>query len=115
MDCTFKLVYKNTTIPIFISQNLLICDLKQSIKKYVFEIMSLRSEEYDIIASGTHLKELADPIDLTSKKKLKTLNCVAFYIRPKNFTIPEINKPKTETNQNNIKSCISNDIINIRD
>ena len=72
--------------------------------------MSLRPEEYDIIISATNLKEFADPIDLTSKKKLKTLNCFAFYIRPINFTIPVSNKLKVEINLNDVKSCISNRI-----
>ena len=84
----FKNTWSGLMTQIELDKEMLICDLKNTINEEI-KIKLMVNNDYKIIITNLELMELAEPIDMNSTNKLKSLNNTRFYIRPENVPVPQ--------------------------
>lgn len=83
----FKHVWTGITVQIVINCDIKINQLKNIINDKIIRKLKVNND-YEIIIVGQDLQELADPINLESINKLRSIKNELFYIRPINEPIP---------------------------
>lgn len=103
MNCTFKHTRSGIKFNIVIEPNIPLNKLKENINESVSSIMGINNNNYIIIIAGLPQKELANPIDLNSTAKFKSIDKNVFYIRPTREVVP--------INNHSITTCINECIV----
>ena len=88
MNCTFKHTWTGVKFKAVIGPNIPLNELKENINQLISSIMTITDNNYEIIVAGLPQKEMANPIDLNSTSKFKSINKNAFYIRPVSDVLP---------------------------
>lgn len=103
MNCTFKHTSSGIKFNSIIEPNIPLNELKSNINDLIGSTMDIVNNNYEIIIAGLPQKEMANPINLNSTAKFKSIDKNTFYIRPTEEAIP--------INYHSISTCIGECIV----
>ena len=103
MNCTFKHTWSGIKFNTIIEPNIPLNELKSNINELIASTMAISNNNYVIIIAGLPQKEMANPINLNSIAKFKSIDKNTFYIRPTEEAV--------SINYHSIPTCIGECIV----
>lgn len=103
MNCTFKHTWSGIKFNTIIEPNIPLNELKSNINELIASTMAISNNNYEIIIAGLSQKEMANPINLNSIAKFKSIDKNTFYIRPTEEAV--------SINYHSIPTCIGECIV----